>query len=249
MSAITLHPADPAVGKSLPRAQVWQRTVAVARMHLVDLRTLGVIPWSIMASIFAINVIIWQFVPASGRQTGGAASIYVFLLAVAILSTTRSLPFALGMGASRRTFLLGTGLAGLTLSVAFGALLFVLQIAEHASGGWWQQGEFFWFPWFARSAHVADLLVLILSLGASFALGTLIAACWVRWGALTLAVGMPALILVGGALIVLITWRHGWDEVGRWLAGQTPLSTAGWCALAVVVLAGLSHLVLRRVRA
>jgi hypothetical protein len=249
MSTITRHLTDHDVPGARPRGQLRRRALAVARMHLVDLRTLGLIPWSILASIFAINIAVWQFVPAESRNTGGASSIYCFLLAVAVLAVARSLPFALGMGTSRRAFVLGTMLTGLILSVGFGAILFALQLIERASGGWWMQGHFFWFPWFARSSHAAALLMLVTSLAASFVLGALVAACWVRWNVLTFVVGVPVLILLCGGLTILLAWQSWWDELGHWFAGQSPLSTAGWCALAAVVLGGLSHLVLRRVRA
>lgn len=242
----TLSPAAEPVG--VRRTQLWPRTVAVARMHFADLVTLVLIPAAILASIFVINIVVWQFVPESGRQTGGAASIYCFLAGVAALAVTRALPFALGMGSSRRAFLLGTLGTGIVLSIGWAVALFVLQRLERATGGWGKHGNFFWFSWFADASWASVLLFAVTSLAASFVLGALIGACWVRWNRLLLLVAGPLLVLVGGGLLVLVSAQHWWGDVGRWLGDQTPLSTAGWCALLTVALAALLHPVLRRVR-
>lgn len=229
-------------------AQLWHRAVAVARMHFADHFTLFVLPASIVASIFVINIIIWQWVPVSGRNSGGAGAVYVFVLAVAALAVTRALPFALGMGASRRSFLLGTLLTGAALAAGWTALLFVLQRVEKATGGWWLHGNFFWFDWFGRSTWPATVLLGLTSLAATFALGALLGACWVRWNRLFLVVAAPSLVLVGGAVLILVTAQRWWHHVGHWFAALTPLTTAGWCALLAVVATALLHPVLRRVR-
>ena len=84
------------------------RALAVAHMHLVDRVTLFVMPFAICGSAFVINIVLWTFVPVDGRNTGAASSLHFFVLAAAILAVLRGLPFALGMGASRRAFVLGT---------------------------------------------------------------------------------------------------------------------------------------------
>ena len=245
MSTLTAGTDHPAVRRN---AQLWPRAVAVARMHFADRITLLLLPASILASIFAINVIIWQFVPEDGRNSGGAASVYCFVLVVAALAVTRALPFALGMGASRRAFLIGTLLTGALLSAGWTTLLFCLQRLEKGTDGWGLHGTFFWFHWFAQSSWLGSVLFGLTTLAASFVLGALLGACWVRWNRLFLIIGAPALILLGGALAILLTAQEWWHHVGHWLSIQTPMTTAGWCALVTVVATALLHPVLRRVR-
>ena len=248
MSAVplTTQPTDPADVRGT--SQLWQRSLAIMRMHFADRLTLIFLPASILASIFVINLIVWIWVPVEGRNSGGGGSVWVFLLAVAALAVTRALPFALGMGASRRSFLIGTLLTGAVLSVGWTAVLFTLQCIERATDGWGRHGNFFWFDWFGRSSWGGAILFGLTSLAASFVVGALLGACWVRWNRWFLIVGGPAVILVGGALLVLITAQGWWHHVGHWLSSLTPLSTAGWCALLAVVAAALLHPVLRRVR-
>ena len=71
-----------------------------------------------------------------GDYTGGLVTIYVFLLICGVLSMTRSLPFGLMLGVSRRTYYLGTALLDAALGVVYGLGLTVLQAIERATGGW-----------------------------------------------------------------------------------------------------------------
>lgn len=241
----TVSPAEHVAAR---RTRLWPRSVAVARMHFADRITLVLIPAAILASIFVINLVVWQFVPENGRQTGGAASIYCFVAGVAAMAVTRALPFALGMGSSRRAFLIGTLEAGVVLSIGWALALFVLQRLEKVSGGWGKHGHFFWFDWFAGTSWPVVILFGSVSLTASFVAGALLGACWVRWNRLFLLVAGPLAVLVVGAALVLVSAQHWWGHVGHWLQDQTPLSTTGWCAVLAAVLAALLHPVLRRVR-
>lgn len=226
----------------------WRRSVAVVRMHLADPMTLFYMVWGVLAAVFLVNVIIWQFVSVDGRSSGGAVAIYCFLIAVAVLAVARALPFSLGMGSSRRAFLIGTLITGLILSVCHGLLLFVLQLLEKATDGWWAHGQFFQFEWFDKSSPASVFLFIVVSLMAAFTLGALVSSGWQRWDRMMLIVGAPLFVLVMGGLLVLVTAQHWWPAVGSWFARQTPLSAAGWCAVAAVVFVAATYAVLRRVR-
>lgn len=86
--------------------------VNVGRYHLVDRFTWLALPWGIMAFSFLVNIGVALSVPASpdGIYTGGVVSLYIFMLLCGSLSMTRSLPFGLMMGISRRTYYAGTAL-------------------------------------------------------------------------------------------------------------------------------------------
>lgn len=225
------------------------RALAVMRMHLVDRVTLFVLPLAIVAASFLINIVIWSFVPEDGRSTGGAASLYVFVGIAAMFAVTRGLPFALGMGASRRAFALGTGMTGLVIAAVMGTIYLVLRTLERASDGWWMKGRFFDFPWFHQSSWAVVWLLFVVSIAATFALGALISGVYARWGTAGLVVGSPLTVLLAGGVAVLVTWRGWWGDLGAWFAGQTPLTTIGWCALLAMALTAATWGTLRRVRA
>jgi hypothetical protein len=225
------------------------RAVAVMRMHLVDRVTLFVMPLTILAAAFAINLALWQVVPADGRSTGGGASVYFFVLVAAMLAVVRGLPFALGMGSSRRAFTIGTGLVGLVIAVAFGTLYLVLQAVEQVSDGWGMRGRFFDFPWFDGSSWAIRWLLFVVSFATTFLLGAWVSATWARWGTLALVVGAPLLILLGGGGAVLVSWQRWWGDVWSWFGDLTPLTLTGWATLLAVVLGAATWATLRRVRA
>ena len=223
------------------------RALAVTRMHMVDHLTLFALPVGILASAFLINLGVWTVVAEDGRQTGGIASIYCFLVVVGALAVVRGLPFAMGLGSSRRAFTAGTMVTGLVLGILFGTLCLAMQVIEHASHGWGLEGHFFWFSWFGTNWALTWLLFMV-SLIASFALGGLAGSVVGRFQMWTVIIGGPALILVGGGLAILVTWRHWWDDIFGWFGDMTPATTTLWCAVLALACAALSWVVLRRYR-
>ncbi len=68
-------------------------------------------------------------------------SLYVFMLICGSLSMTRSLPFGLMMGVSRRVYYAGhQPCSVLTLGVVYGLGLTLLQLVERATNGWGVSG-------------------------------------------------------------------------------------------------------------
>lgn len=230
------------------RGHLWRRTVAVFRMHFTDWITLVVLPAVVLTGVFAITLTVWTVSPGDGGEGWGEMSVYCFLTGIAALAVTRSLPFSLGMGSSRRAFVLGTLLTCLALAGGWGLVLFVLQCVERASGGWGQGAHFFWWTWYGRSAWPGVLLLEMSSLAAAFALGALVAALWLRWNRSALLFGGPAVTVVVGGASILVTYERWWGSVGDWVAGLSPLGVGAMCAVLLVVLTGLQYAVLRRVR-
>jgi hypothetical protein len=223
------------------------RVLAVTRMHLTDRITIFGLPPAILAASFLVNMLIFAAEPVDARNSGGVAAIYVVLVIVAVMATARGMSFALSMGASRRAFALGTGLTGALLAIAFGLLLFVMNRIEAATDGWNMRAHFFNFGWLDRHSPALVWLLATLGLLALFLIGAWAATIWLRWRQLGMLVGGVALVLALGGSAVAITWLHGWAAVGDWFAALTPLSAAGWLALACVALAGASYSTLRRV--
>lgn len=220
---------------------------AVVRMHLTDRLGIFGLPPAILAASFVVNLAIFAAEPEDSRTTGGVAAIFVVLIIAAVLATARGMSFALSMGASRRSFALGTGMTGAILAATFGVLLLILNRLESATGGWGLHGHFFTFGWLARHNLAAGWLLTTLLLLSMFLLGAFASTIWLRWRQLGMLVSGVALFLVFGGLAALVTWQHGWTSIGQWFAALTPLTAAGWTALLCVPLASASYLTLRRV--
>jgi Domain of unknown function (DUF1707) len=87
----------------------------VARYHLVVPWAILLLPWAILACSFLVNLVIFSRVPvadASPSHTGGVASIYVLFFVIGVSADGRSLPFALALGVSRRSYYAGTAALG-----------------------------------------------------------------------------------------------------------------------------------------
>jgi hypothetical protein len=228
------------------------RTLATARMHLVNpLLTIGV-PWAIVLLSFAINLPIWALTDAGkapgGGITGGVLSLYITVLVVYVQSVTQLLPFAMGMSISRRTFYRGTALVAVASALAYGIALSVLTQVEDATGGW-GVGLQFWAPGPVDVDNWALQVVVSGApmLAAAF-LGVGIGVVMKRWGQLGLWSLVVGALLVFGGLAILVSWQQAWGDVGTWLTDQSMLTLAVLIpAVLSVVAAGLSFAGLRRI--
>ena len=104
------------------RMRTWRD---VARYHLVVPWVILLIPWAILAVSFIVNLVIFSLAPvghhdvltsrglvqvanAAHNYTGGVASIYILFFVIGMSIVGRSLPFALALGVSRRSYYAGT---------------------------------------------------------------------------------------------------------------------------------------------
>jgi hypothetical protein len=223
--------------------------VNVGRYHLVDRITWVAVPWAIMAFSFLVNVVIDALVPPTphGYYTGGLVTIYVFLLICGALSMTRSLPFGLMLGISRRTYYLGTALLVAVLGVVYGLGLTVLQVVERATGGWGLRLHFFRIPWIMDGPWYETWLTSFVLLVLFFLYGMWYGLVFRRWSLPGLVAFIAAQILVALLVVVAVSLTHDWSAVGHFFTTVTALALTG--VLAVVAAAmGLGGLTtIRRV--
>jgi hypothetical protein len=208
--------------------------VNVGRYHLVDRITWVAVPWAIMAFSFLVNVVISGSVPTGphGNYTGGLVTIYIFLLICGSLSMTRSLPFGLMLGVSRRTYYLGTALLVLALGVVYGLGLTLLQLVERATDGWGLRLHFFRIPWIMDGPWYETWLTSFVLLGLVFR----------RWNLPGLVAFIAAQILVALLVVVAVSMTHNWSAFGHFFTTVTALALTGVLAVlaAAMGLGGLS---------
>lgn len=213
--------------------------VNVTRYHLVDWIQILLLPWLITVVTFLVNLVIFMLLPTpdAGFYSGGLGTMYIFLLIVGALLVTRSLPFGLAMGASRRSYYLGSTFLVGGMGIAFGLALAVLQVLERVTGGWGLTIHFFrvpWLldgPWYLTWLTSAVLLVLLSIYGMWFGL------VYRRWnviGTVTFIVGQVFVLL---AAAVLITWLQVWPALGSFF---TALSALGLTAVLAAIAAALA---------
>ena len=136
------------------------------------------------------------------------------MLVVAVMATTQTFGLALGWGATRRDFSVGSGLVWIGLSAVYAAGMTLLGLLEDVTGNWGLGGSFFagvYFgdgPWWSRFPIIACFLLFF------FALGSATAAAYVRWrqNGMYVFFSLLALFLVGSAVVLTLT--GGWPAFG-----------------------------------
>jgi len=250
--SLTTRPAAP---------QLARRLTNVIRLHLANPFTIIGTPLMILGLIFLANWVIWFLVrwgtpddPQSvadvseGLQYSGASLwTFVYMMVVAIMAMNLTFPFALGFGATRRDFSIGTSLAFLGLS-AFYALLYTgLALLEQATDGWGLGGAMFnsiYFgidePWGVKLFNTFAAFVFF------FFIGKVFGAIYVRYHARGLTLFFIALSVVIIGLLALFTLTESWGRFAEFFIG---LGFFGSFALSLVpsAIAGLAaYLILRR---
>jgi hypothetical protein len=214
----------------------------VARYHLTQRLNYLILPWSVLAFAFVVDVIVLALTPAghsSHRYVGGLGSIAVLVFVLGVQSVARSLPFGLALGISRRTFYLGTTLLAVALAAVASTFITIGQVLERASGGWWMSMGFFRVPYLLSGAWYLTWLTCLVALTLLFGYGMWLGLVYRRWSLAGLAVFMAGQVTVLVVGAVATTWGHAWHSVGHFF---TALSAAGLtgllAALAVALLAG-----------
>ncbi|HEY2509133.1 MAG TPA: hypothetical protein VGI58_21660 [Streptosporangiaceae bacterium] len=224
--------------------------LAVARGHLVDRKDYTSVPWGVLAFAFLVSLIVFAAVPMSAgsdRSTGAVSSFYIFYFVLGILSMTRSLPFALMLGVSRRAYFAGTALLALTMAAVYGLGQAVLQVVERATGGWGVEMHMFRVnylmpgPWYATWLTSAVLLIVLYLYGMWYGI---VYRRWSVYGELAFIAAQLTAALIA---VLAVTWSHGWPSVGRFFNTLTGIGLTGLlAALAVMLLAG-GYATMRRV--
>ena len=236
----------------------------VARYHLVMPWAILLIPWAILAVSFIVNLVIFSLAPvghhealtsqglvqvanAAHNYTGGVASIYILFFAIGASIVGRSLPFALTLGVSRRSYYTGTALLGVAMAVADGLALTALQAIERATGGWGVRMHFFQVPYFLAGPWYLTWLTSLVALAVLFVYGMWFGIVYRRWnlpGVVAFTVSQVAVVL---AAVLLVAWADAWSGVGHFFTALTAAGLTGLLAvLAALLLAG-GHATIRRV--
>lgn len=219
----------------------WNILIKVARLQLVDRTSLTVLPWGLLAIAFTVSLTVIGSLPGHHGQipVGGLVAIYLAFFALGVLSVTHSLPFALALGVSRRSYYAGTALLALGLAAIYGLLLAVLAVIEGASSGWGVGLHFFRVAYILPGPWYLTWLTSFIVLGLMFIYGMWVALVYRRWNVLGLLAfaGAQATVVVAG--VIAASRAGAWPAIGRFF---TTLSAAGLtgllAALVMILLAG-----------
>lgn len=247
------------IAPSAAPASAFGRVWRIVRLLTVNPWTVVVWPALILAMIFAMNWAIWWLLfqnldleqrtnANEGIQFGGATMfIFVYMLVIAVQAVNLAFPLALGYGATRRAFTLGSALAFLGLSVLFATVMTLGGWLELVTDGWGVGGTFFRTFYFVTDAGwLAQWWIYFCWLVFFFFTGSAFAASYVRWKAvgLTAAFSIVGLLVLGA--IAALTLGGGWPGFWEALVGLGTLGVATVALVPAVLAAGVGHLILRR---
>ncbi|EIC06425.1 hypothetical protein GCM10023065_32020 [Microbacterium laevaniformans] len=230
------------------------RTLAVARMQLVNKQTFVWVPLIITAVAFVISWLIAAIItnaigaaPAMGSSFNGAGQAPLwYFLAIGIQSLTLTFPFSQAMSVSRRTFFVGTTAIAAGAGAVLATVYSLLRIPEASTNGWGVGSYMFNLPGITDATWYEGWVFFFAVTVSFFLLGFWIATIYKRFGPTMVTTVLSAIGLVLIGAVALITWQRWWGDVGAWLATQTPLTFGLWLLVLCVVLAGSSYLTLRR---
>jgi hypothetical protein len=238
-------------------------SIKVARFHLLQPWPYLFVTWAVVVFSFAVSAVVFALTPidhhtvltangpvsvvdADGRYTGALASFFIFFFVLGVQSIGRSLPFALTLGVSRRSYYAGTAVLAVALAFADGLAMTALQAIERATDGWGVQMSYFRVPYLLNGPWYLTWLTSFIGLALLFVYGMWFGIVYRRWNVIGIVafVGAQVTILLAAALVV--TWSDGWPGVGHFFTGLTAAGLTGLlAALAVALLVG-GHATIRR---
>lgn len=225
----------------------------VVQLHIVKRRAVFLTPVLIVAAVFVVTTIIalaLQRVGSSAdtaevidgaRQNPAVAwALSGFIVSLGVQGVATAFPFGLALGATRRTFTLGTLLTNAIIAAYLTAIFLVLLGLELATGHWFANVHL--IDVYALGAGNPGLLVGITFLGglALLSIGSLFGASYVRFSAYG-----PAGLGIGLGLVLALTLLVSAPSLPAFFAGFQLWWLAVF-AIAVVIASSLGALAFLR---
>jgi hypothetical protein len=236
-----------------------RRILAVTRLHFVNKIAILYTPLLVLVVIFLLNYAIWWIIIVAGNlpishsaatshlgYTGAVSYIFVYALVIAVQAISRTFPFSLGFGVTRRDFYLGTALAFVLLSIVLSAVLTVMSVIEIATNGWGVQGYMFSPLYFTNTSWFLRFLMYFLAFLFAIFIGAGAASMYVRWR----AIGVIAFFVILAVILVgataLITFEDQWPALGNWFVTEGAFGVTAWTLVPTVIAGIAGFFILRR---
>ncbi len=222
--------------------------VNVARYHLVDRLQFLVLPVGVTFFAFVVNLAIFATLQEDHENySGGLFTLFVFMLVSGAVSMTKSLPFGLALGVSRRSYYLGTVLLVAGLSAVYSVGILVLQAIEGVTGGWGLKLNYFRVPWLLDGPWYLTLLTSFVLLTLMFMYGMWYGLIYRRAAVLGVVLFSAAQVLVLLGALLVLTWTDSWSKLGTFFGTLTVGGITGILAVLVCVAAAGGFTTMRRV--
>lgn len=241
-------------------AEIWR----IVRLHAVNPTVFFGVPWIILGGAWAVTMLISLIINAGTgvsvvlgpgpapddidgmRYSWAVLSPQWYLVVVGVQAIGLTFSFALGFGATRRDFWLGTSLMFVLVSVMYAAAIATLVQVEMATGGWGLGAHMFDALWYGQTNWFVDfyttfaLQLLVLFIGAS------VTAVYMRWRMRGMLILLFTWIAVVLTVVAGLTWSGSWPTVFTWFGGLGIVGAFTIPLVFAAVFAVVGYLVIRR---
>ncbi|SFI35326.1 hypothetical protein SAMN02799624_00536 [Paenibacillus sp. UNC496MF] len=219
----------------------------IVRMHLRDKWSWIYMPWVIVLSSFAVNLLIAGLMADDDRiVTGGLMSIFVYMLVSGIVAVHHTFPFALGLSVRRRDYFSGTLIMILSVSVASSLILLLLSYIESWTDGWNADLFFFHLPYVSDGNALQQFIVFGSLMLFMYLLGFAISSLFRRFGKTGLYSASIIGLLLGTLFVYGLIYWGWWNGIRDFFDGRSAFNVALLLLPASALLALAGYAFLRR---
>lgn len=241
---------------STPTTSWASRIPAAFRLQFIVPSNFVIVPAVVFVLVWAvaIGISLWVHeladgrVPAEEPMYGGASQATVWTLGfMAAYTVTQTLPFAMALSFSRRTFVVGAYLAFAAVSVGFGAAYVLAAWIERVTNGFGFHAYQFDIPVMTDSHGLLGAGLLAATVTFTVMVMTfLMAGVFRRMSVVSFWTFAIVLGAVLAAAVLLLIQNVGWPDIWAWFQAQTALTGSAYFLAVAAVAAVLGYLVLRR---
>ncbi|MET0974290.1 MAG: hypothetical protein ABWX82_01310 [Leifsonia sp.] len=231
--------------------EIWR----IARLHVVNPSILFGVPWLILGAAWAVSVLIAIIITAAGANEDGISGMRYswavlspqwYMVAVGVQAIAFTFSFALGFGATRRDYWLGTSVIFVIVSLFNAVAIATLVQIEKATGGWWLGAHVFDALWYGIDGWPADAFTtFVLQLTVLF-LGASVTTVYMRWrvrGMMAILFAALAILIIG---IAAATFSESWVAIFTWLGDLGVVGFFSWLLVVTLAFAVGGYVVIRR---
>jgi hypothetical protein len=251
MTAVIEQP----IVRTQPRSrfsEIWR----IVRLHAVNPAIFFGVPWIILGAAWAVTMVIGVIILGAGapraemtegmRYSWAVLSPQWYLVVVGVQAVGLTFSFALGFGATRRDFWLGTAIMFAIVSTLNGIAIATLVLLEKATDGWGIGIAMFDSLWYGQNGWLVDfyttlaLQLLVLFIGAA------VTTVYMRWRMRGMLILTFSAIVALLAAIAITTFTESWPAVLEWF-GSIGIVGVFTVVLVIAAIFGIGgYLVIRR---
>lgn len=204
------------------------------------------VPWMILAANFVISFVLALALNEDETlNTGGLASVFIYMLVTGAITLKDTFPFALGLSIRRKDYFLGTVLMAGLVSLCTSLLLTALSVIEDASGGWGVRLHIFKIAFLSDFSPLAICGIYLISLLNLYFIGFAISSIHRRFGAAGLITFFIVTVLLGTTTSLLLGHFAVWGSIFTWI-GHHYLELFWWMIPVLAIYMAVSYGLLRR---